>query len=236
MESWINAKRDFEARYTPLSTYRQNTLPGDLSYIQGKMSAYVNWAGNTYISPTDQTNVYNQARTRFDTVNGKLNDFTILNKNISDKLKEIAIQNDTGSLLTTNGQLLTDIKQLESQNAELKSDAETATLRDELVKDRNTAVNRHQLFFLNKPLNKSSIPFLWGFSILFVGIGVLIFKQMFPIGFTVMPGTGFELIPFITDPRVLIALTVSSIIVIIFLVMKIFGVFDSKNKPKVVVN
>jgi hypothetical protein len=236
MESWINAKRDFQTRFTALSTYRQNTLPGDIQFIQGNMAAYVNMAGNTYADPQDQNNVYNKARSRFDTVNGKLNDFATLNKNISDKLKNIAIQNDTGSLLTTNGQIQSDIRDLEKKNAELKADAETAMLRDELVKDRNTAVNRHQLFFLNKPLNKSSIPFLWGFSILFVGIGVLIFKQMFPIGLTVTPGTGFDLMSFITDPRVLIAITVASLIVIIFLVMKILGVFDSKNKPKVVVN
>lgn len=235
MQSWIDAKKNFQDRYTSLSTYRQNTLPTDIQFIQGNMSAYVNMAGNTYANPNDD-NVYNKAKSRFDKVNGKLNDLITLNKNIGDKLREISTQNDTGSLLTTNGQIQSEIRELEKKNAELKADAETAMLRDELVKDRNTAVNRHQLFFLNKPLNKSSIPFLWGLSILFVGIGVLIFKEMFPIGFVVTPGTGFNLISFITDPRVLIAITLASIIVIIFLVMKILGIFDSKNKPKVVVN
>jgi hypothetical protein len=235
MQSWIDAKTQFQERYTSLSTYRQNTLPADIQFIQGNMSAYVNMAGNTYANPNDE-NVYNKAKSRFDTVNGKLNDFITLNKNIGDKLREISTQNDTGSLLTTNGQIQSEIRELEKKNAELKADSETAMLRDELIKDRNTAVNRHQLFFLNKPLNKSSIPFLWGLSILFVGIGVLIFKQMFPIGFAVTAGNSFNLITFITDPRVLIAITLASIIVIIFLVMKILGIFDSKNKPKVVVN
>lgn len=234
MESWINAKKAFQTRYNTLSDYRQNTLQNDLSFIQGNMSAYVNMAGNTYAPPNDD-NVYNKAKSRFDIVNAKLNEFSTLNKDITNKLQEISAQNDTGQLLSQNGSLLQDIKQLETKVEEYKGDAESAQLRDELVKDRNTAVNRHQLFFLNKPLSKSSIPFLWGLSILFVGIGVLIFKQMFPLSLTATPGT-FNIIQYLLDPRVLIALVVASLIVVIFLTMKILGVFDSKNKPKVIVN
>ena len=79
MESWINAKTAFQTRYNTLSTYRQNTLPGDLTFIQDNMSAYVNMAGNTYAPPNDSNNVYNKAKGRFDTVNAKLIEFSTLN-------------------------------------------------------------------------------------------------------------------------------------------------------------
>lgn len=143
------------------------------------------------------------------------------------------------------GALTAEIASLESDKATLSTDAETAKLRKDLLKERDVAITRHALFFMDKPMRRNTIPIMWAISVAFIAVGVLVFKNMIPIQIT---GTGAgtdlsygsasfldSIMAFIYDPRVWMGITAAAVVVIIFLVLKILGVFGGEKRPKQVV-
>ena len=108
----------------------------------------------------------------------------------------------------------------------MKVDVESAVARDELLRSRETDVNAHKLFLLDRPVRKAMIPYLWVLSLFLVGIAILIFKQLSPTILMVDLPTFFTLVgQFFQDPTVLISLLVAALITILFLALKIAGVF-----------
>lgn len=234
--SWLNKKEDFQKRYNIVSSYWQNktdinkpSLTRDIDNLNTAVANFIKKGGVSQ-DPSNDPN-YTQALTLFNTIKAKKAEFDNLNKEIRTTIKQITSDYDTGSMLKTNGDLQQDIIRLEKQKVESNNDAETANLRDKLLKERNTAVTRHQLFFLDRPVKTSSIPILWGLSILFVAAAIIVFKQLFP-EVSAAPGSEFSIVHFFMDPRIWMALTTAAVIVIIFLVMKILGVFGPKYRPK----
>ena len=233
--SWIDKKQDFQRRYNIVSSYWQNktdinkpSLTRDIDNLNTAVANFIKKGGVSQ-DPTNDPN-YTQALNLFNNIKAKKAEFDNLNKDIRTTITQITSEYDTGSMLKTNGDLQQDIIRLEKQKVESNNDAETANLRDKLLKERDTAVTRHQLFFLDRPVKSSSIPILWGLSILFVAAAIIVFKQLFP-GIA-MPGTEFSILHFFMDPRIWMALTTAAVIVIIFLVLKIVGVFGPKHRPK----
>jgi hypothetical protein len=135
-------------------------------------------------------------------------------------------------ILTENGELMKQINRLEKIKSDIKIDVTSAIARDELLRSRNTEVTRHQLFLLDKPVRKGLIPYLWVLSVLFIGIGLVIFRMTFPsfgIGASTNVSTDGSVIEmlmeFITNKVVLVSLLISALITILFLALKIAGVF-----------
>jgi hypothetical protein len=112
----------------------------------------------------------------------------------------------------------------------MRVDVESAIARDELLRSRNTNITRHELFILDRPVRKGLIPYLWVISVLFIGVGLVIFKMTMPslgLGTAVAANASVELsvMDFFSNKFVLISLLVSALIVIVFLSLKIAGVF-----------
>jgi hypothetical protein len=112
----------------------------------------------------------------------------------------------------------------------MKIDIESAIARDKLLRSRETDVTSHQLFILDRPVRRGLIPYLWVVSILFIGVGLVIFKMsaptiIAPVVANGSPSTMNMVIEFITNKVVLGSLLTTAIIVIIFLALKIAGVF-----------
>jgi hypothetical protein len=233
--SWVDKKKDFQRRYNAISSYWQNktdtakpSLTRDVDNLNTAVAAFIK-TGGTSQDPANNPN-YTQAIQLFNNIQAKKNDFNTLNNNIRTTITQITAEYDTGNLLKGNGNLQQDIIRLEKEKVEANNDADTAKLRDNLLKERDTAITKHQLFFLNRPVRSSAIPFLWGLSILFIAAAIIVFKQLFP-GIGVMQGD-YSALNIFVDPRIWMILTIAAAIVIIFLVLKIVGVFDPKNKPK----
>lgn len=144
--------------------------------------------------------------------------------NLSDKLKE-------------TGQIQTHIQQLHDENDKMKTDVETALARDELLRSKDQTGNGHTLYVLDRPIRRGMIPYLWVLAVLFVGIGVLLFYWLTPmILLPVGPNmnqtpiqTGSSiltmLMEILTDRTIWIGLFIAACIVILFLSLKIAGVF-----------
>ena len=135
-----------------------------------------------------------------------------------------AKDNDLAGLLKENGELQKQISRLEKIQDEMKIDVTSAVARDELLRSRNTDVTRHQLFILDRPVRRGLIPYLWVLAVLFIGVGLVIFRMTMP---TIIfeGGTGFSLLSIFESKGVIISLLVSALIVILFLSLKIGGVF-----------
>ena len=150
--------------------------------------------------------------------------YAALNDDILKYLTMEAKDNDLAGLLKENGELQRQIIRLEKIQDEMKIDVTSAVARDELLRSRNTDVTRHQLFILDRPIRRGLIPYLWVLAVLFIGVGLVIFRMTMP---TIIfeGGTGFSLLSLFENKGVLIALLITALIVILFLSLKIAGIF-----------
>lgn len=138
--------------------------------------------------------------------------------------------------LEQTGQLQGQIRRLEEDRDKMKTDVETALARDELLRSRERTGNEHTLYLLNRPVRRGMIPYLWALSVLFVGMGVLFFYWLTPVLLLpstqntygappVMGGILTLLIDIFTHRYTWMALFGAASIVILFLSLKIAGVF-----------
>jgi hypothetical protein len=157
-----------------------------------------------------------------------------LNNDILAYLSTKAQNNNLSGLLTENGELQKQIQHLTKVQDQMKVDVESAVAREDLLRSRNAKITSHHLFLMDRPVRKGMIPYLWVIAVLFVGIGLVIFKMMAPIlPENVLgqneygnPYTLFGLLGSILGSKtVLISLLVAAIVVIVFLSLKIAGVF-----------
>jgi len=219
MTSWATDQRPtFQARLDTL-----NSTPSDTTTLDTAIQQYIakggiasNAANSSTI--TNALNPLNNLRTGYIT----------LNDDITNYLKNHAKHAQLGELLGENGDLQKQLIRLTKIKDGMKVDVETAIARDELLRSRDTDITPHTLYLLNRPIRRSMIPYLWVFSVLFIGIGVYICMSMFPttgaMTSTSVP-ISYLLLEFFSDKVVLISLLVSALIVIFFLALKIVGVF-----------
>lgn len=229
MPSWLDKKATFAARHQALSNYRQNTLQGDIAGLNTAVTAFINRGGVSQDPQSDGN--YNEILRLTQKIEAKQTAFKALNADVSTTIKDMSTNYDSGQLLLDNGRLQQEIQALEKQKTEVATDAEAAALRDEVLKERNTAVNQHQIFFLDRPVRRSSIPFLWAIGFLFIAAGLLVFKQMLPIAAVEGAGMGgaaailYSLQGVLADPRIWMTLVGAAILTIIVLSLKVAGVF-----------
>lgn len=224
--SWIEKRAEFQKRFDQLS---QENIQGLITELNKSVGNYVSKGGLSQ-DPNNNPD-YNQIIKLTQRANDIKKRYSALNDDIIKYVTTQAKDDNLSKLLTENGELSKHINRLEKIQNEMKIDVTSAVARDELLRSRNTDVTSHQLFLLGKPIRKGLIPYLWVLSILFIGIGLVIFKMTAPsLGLggpsTEASGSIFEmLIEFITNKVVLGSLLISALIVILFLGLKIAGVF-----------
>lgn len=128
------------------------------------------------------------------------------------------------SVLDRNTVLNTTILQLEQENDNKKDDVDSALARDEILRSRHTSVTPHQLFLLDRPIRRTTIPYLWILSVIFIGIALFIFKLTLPVIGVSDYNFIYILQSFFTNIYVVYSLLGATLIVVLFLSLKVAGV------------
>jgi hypothetical protein len=222
---WNDERTKFQQRFDELS---QENVQGLITELNKAVGSYISKGG---ISQDPNNNAdYNNVITLTNRADSIKQRYSALNDDITTYLKNNAKDTNMTGLLTENGELQKQVNRLEKIQNEMKIDIESAIARDKLLRSRDTDVTSHQLFILDRPVRRGLIPYLWVLSILFIGVGLVIFKMSAPTIVTATvtngsPSTMNMLLEFITNKVVLGSLLTTAIIVIIFLSLKIAGVF-----------
>ena len=224
MSSWIEKRGEFQKRFDELSQENVQALITELNKAVGK---YISKGGLSQDpnSNSDYNTVINLTQ-RAENIKGR---YSSLNDDILVYLRNNAKDTDMSGLLTENGELHKQINRLEKIQEEIKIDVESSITRDKLLRSRDTDVTRHQLFILDRPIRKGLIPYLWVISVLFIGVGLVILKMNIPSLEANVSGGSiiYMVIEFITNKIVLGSLLLSALIVILFLSLKVAGVFGN---------
>ena len=112
-------------------------------------------------------------------------------------------------------------------------DVDSAVARDEVLRSRDTKLNSHKLFLLNRPIRKGVIPYLWVLSVLFIGVSLVLFRMMLPESILSTNSGAFGssmsislmISEFFENKMVLISIIVSLCVVVLFLGLKMTGIF-----------
>lgn len=224
--SWIEKRAMFQKRFDNLS---EQNIQGLITELNQAISNYISRAG---ISQDPNNNPdYDKIIELIQRAENIKQEYKDLNEEIIQFLTNESRNNDLAGLLSENGELQKQINALEKIQNEMKIDVDSALARDELLRSRNTDVTRHSLFLLDRPIRPGLIPYLWAIAILFIGIGIIIYRIAVPSFYMGSTSSGitptiFDTVyQFITNKTVLISLLGSSLIVILFLSLKIAGVF-----------
>jgi len=178
MAAWAERRAQFIQQFTTLGQYIQNQMPTDIQNLTNAMAQYVQ-AGGVSNDPSQDPNyativstsqAIQAAKTRLQELNGA----------VSNTIRSHASNNDINGLLSENGLLQQAIQDRQQTRQATEADAKAAELRDDVLRTREHAVSKHQLFLLGRPLRPASIPYLWALSTLFVGIGLLGIAMAFP--------------------------------------------------------
>lgn len=219
--SWMEKRSQFDERNNRLA---EKDTQGLLTRLRQSISKYIEKTGEerdvAYQAIVDQIKELNNIK----------NDYFKLNEDIMSYLEKESKDPSLSDLLRENGEIQRQIQRLTKIGEEINVDVESALARDELLRSRNTNINSHTLYLLDRPVRRGSIPYLWVLSILFIGIGILLFYQISPtmgeassynqsVSFTT------SIIDFFTNTKVLGALLIAALIVILFLSLKIAGLF-----------
>jgi hypothetical protein len=123
-----------------------------------------------------------------------------------------------------NKELQDQILQLTQTRNNLKENRDIAVLRDSVLRSGNDSISNHQVYLLGRPLRPASIPFLWALSVLFIGLGLLVFYTFFPYTIPPIDILLFEIYLFFASPYVWSVLFGLASIVILFLSLHIAGI------------
>jgi preprotein translocase subunit SecG len=158
---------------------------------------------------------------------------TLLFNKINSKLSTELADQPTADLLSRTGTLQQQIQRLHKIKKDIKVDVESAVARDEVLRSRDTKLNSHKLFLLNRPIRKGVIPYLWVLSVLFIGISLIIFRMMLPESssstisgaFGQSMSISLMISEFFENKMVLISIIVALLMVVLFLGLKMAGMF-----------
>lgn len=221
---WIEERAQFQKRFDDLSQENVQGLITDLNTAVGNYIARGGISQDPNNNPDYNTII--KLTQRAESIKQR---YAALNDDILKYLTNQAKDNDLAGLLKENGELQKQIQRLEKIQDEMKVDVTSAVARDELLRSRNTDVTRHQLFILDRPVRRGLVPYLWVISVLFIGVGLVIFRMSAPnLGILAAQegmSVGDMLFGFFGNRGVLSSLLISAIIVILFLSLKIAGVF-----------
>ena len=158
---------------------------------------------------------------------------TYLFNNINSVLSTELANQPASELLSKTGTLQQQIQRLHRIKKDIKVDVESAVARDEVLRSRDTKLNSHKLFLLNRPIRKGVIPYLWVLSVLLIGVSLILFRMMLPESTTSTFSNGggssmsisLMVSEFFENKMVLISIIVAMLIVVLFLGLKMAGIF-----------
>lgn len=219
--SWATKKTEFNNRFDTLNTtYNIDEITDKFNSAVAK---YINKGGVSKVSDSDSD--YNEIIRLSEKAEMIKTKYSTLNKDILEFLKTQSEDADASNILKENGTLQQTLHRLQKVQTELKTDVENAIERDKLLRSRNTDVSSHKLFLLDRPVRRGMIPYLWIFGILFIGVGVIIFKMMFPTVNNDFQNVFAMIYDLFSNNTLIIALLVAILTVIIFVSLQLAGVF-----------
>ena len=222
MSSWIDKRATFQKSFDELTS--RDELNKLIQTLDIDIGDYISTGGLSQ-DPVNNPK-YNLIITNTSRIKDIKQQYASLNSEILNYLKDNAKDTNLSGLLTDSGELQITINRLETIQKDMKVDVESSIARDKLLRSRDTDISRHQLFILDRPVRKGLIPYLWVISVLFIGIGLIILKSTFPVAANSTNISVLSMImEFLTNKIVLSSLLGSALIVIIFLSLKIAGVF-----------
>lgn len=175
--AWMQKRADFQQRFDTLANRNINSIISKLNVEMGK---YVSSAGLTQNQNASTNPEYVEIVRLANEAEELKQQYNTLNDDILRYLKEQSRYNDMPALLEESGRLQTTLTKLHEHKKEMKVDLESAIARDELLRTRETNLNQHQLFILDRPVRRNMIPYLWVLSVVFVGIGLVLLRKMMP--------------------------------------------------------
>lgn len=174
--SWTAKRAAFQQRFNILANDDINSIISQLNIATGR---YVSSAGLTQNSDASANPDYVEIVRLANRAEEIKQRYIALNNDILQYLKGQSTYNIT-TLLQESGSLQMQLTDLHRFKKEMKTDVETAVARDELLRTRETNLNEHQLFILDRPVRRNMIPYLWVLSVVFVGIGLVLLRMMRP--------------------------------------------------------
>jgi hypothetical protein len=227
--AWKGKREEFQQRFDELASQDIQALITNLNAVTGR---YVSTAGLTQ-NQDPSTNPDYVKIVELSTKAEELKQrYIALNDDILRYLKEQSKYNDMAALLQESGELQNNLTSLHRFKKEMKTDVESAIARDELLRSRETNLNEHQLFILDRPVRRNMIPYLWVLSVIFVGIGLVVLRMMQPqLGISennarALSASFFEMISsYFTNNAMWLGIIGACIIVILGLGLKVGGVF-----------
>jgi hypothetical protein len=224
---WIEKRAEYQKRFDDLS---QENIQGLITELN---QATANFIAKGGLSQDPNNNPdYNNILNLTNKAENIKQRYSTLNDEIVQYLAKESKNNDLAGILSENGELQKQINKLEKITSEMKVDVESAVARDELLRTRNTDITTHKLFVLGRPVRRGLVPYLWVLGVLFIGVGLVIFRSTLPsvnLGGIQNGSEGSSVIlmirDFLTNRIVLGSLLGSALIVILFLSLKIGGVF-----------
>ena len=206
-------------------------LDSSKDVIQEGFTASGVCASSWHSQLTDFNTRFNNLNTESTAVTGNalsvLKDkYKTLHSDISRTLECNTQENDLTGMLTQTGNLQAQIKLREKRKKELQIEVDTALARDEVLRSKDTNLTAHQLFLLDRPVRRGLLPYLWSLSVIFIGIGLVLYKMYLPSiepSVSTVVGIEMSIIDMLFNKSVLITLVGCCIIVILFLSLKVGG-------------
>lgn len=228
--TWMEKKKDYDASFNALAT--DNNVDQLIANLDAATASYISKGGLSQNSDPNVNPDYKNIIDLSQQAEQLKKKYVSLNDDILKFVGKEAKQNNMSDLLTKTGTLQKEINGLQRIQEEIKTDVESAVARDELLRSRDTDLNTHQLFILDRPVRRNMIPYLWVLSIVFVGIGLVLLRMMQPV----LKITNEEmaalslsfwnmLTDFFTNNVIWIAIVGACMVVILFLGLKVGGVF-----------
>ena len=218
---WPTTRTAFQSRFDTLNSQYN---PAMITGLDTAIGSYL-----THYSTDKTANLTTESQaimTKVNAIKGLKNQYSTLNDDIIKLFKNEATNHNLSAILTENGDLQNKIQQLRKVQSTIKVDVETAVARDELLRSRNKDINSHQLFLFDRPVRRGMVPYLWTISVLLIGLGILLLRNVAP---TLPPFSVFDIYNLIMTQyltsNVLLLLLGACLITIIFLSLKIGGVF-----------
>ena len=160
-------------------------------------------------------------------VYNKFIDFQRLNNEISTYINNNS--QNIGTILSDIGTKQERVNNLKSEIKQKKSDLEVADQRDTQIKLSPPQISNYQglstFFGITRPLKFISVPILFGVSVFLLIVSILLIKENFLLG------TGYSFgapsvstdVSILKDPRIWGTLFGASLIIILFMSLKIAG-------------
>jgi hypothetical protein len=227
--AWRDKRGEFQRRFDALASENIDTLIGQLNAATGR---YVSSAGLTQNQDASTNPDYVEIVKLAKKAEDIKQKYNALNDDILRYLKEQSKYNDMTALLQESGDLQTKLTKLHRFKKEMKTDVESAVARDELLRTRETKLNEHQLFILDRPVRRNMIPYLWVLSVVFVGIGLVLLRILKPeLGLSENEARALSLSfwemvsSYFTNNAIWLGIIGACIVVILVLGLKVGGVF-----------